>query len=122
MAQRNAPLLSSIILEEAFGGRYVGVARYAADYVVVGEIVVVVVVVAYIEEAVALEAKRLVNLEIKQIAFMIDYGEVFCFKVLSRRSVHVALVDVDHFCPALSQVILFTSSSPSCRSCSYMAG
>ena len=51
---------------------------YTGDDVVVGEIVIVVVVVAYVEETVSLQTERLVNLKVETDCFHIDL-EVFWF-------------------------------------------
>jgi hypothetical protein len=41
----------------------------ACDYVVIGKVIVVVMVVTYVKEAVSFEAERLMNLEIKTDSF-----------------------------------------------------
>ena len=55
--------------QQALGGGYVGVGSYASDDIVVGEVVEIIMVVAYVEKAVAFEAERLMYLEIKTDCF-----------------------------------------------------
>ena len=55
--------------QQALGSGYVGVGGYASDDIVVGEVVEIIMVVAYVEKAVAFEAERLMYLEIKTDCF-----------------------------------------------------
>ena len=55
--------------QQAFGCRYVAVVGYSCDYVVIGKVVIVVMVVAYVEESVSFVPERLVNLKIKTNCF-----------------------------------------------------
>ena len=57
--------------QQALCGGDVAAVGNAGDYVVVGKIIVIVMVVAYVEKAVAFQAERLVNLEIEANRFHI---------------------------------------------------
>ena len=58
-------------LQEALGGWDIAAVGYTCDNVVVGEIIIVIVVVAYIKETVTFQAKRLMNLKIEADSFHI---------------------------------------------------
>ena len=54
--------------------RKVAAIGQSGDYVVIEKVIVIVVVVAYVEKAVALEAHRLMDLEIQRNCFHNMYG------------------------------------------------
>ena len=55
--------------EKSFCRGYITAVGDACDYVVIGKVIVVVMVVTYVKEAVSFEAERLMNLEIKTDSF-----------------------------------------------------
>ncbi len=55
--------------QQALCGRNIAALGYACHNVIVGEVIVIVMVVTYVEETVSFKAKRLVNLEIKTNSF-----------------------------------------------------
>ena len=64
-------------MKQGFSCRDVAALSYASEDIVVGEVIVVVVVIAYVEEAVTFQTKRLMYLEIKTNCFHDGFGMMF---------------------------------------------